>query len=154
MFKESFHFSCAHFTIFDQFDRENLHGHDFRVKARLIGLVDSNGLMFDYNDLKQPLQQICSSLDESTLLPEQSPFLRFVPNDNYCEVFFGDERLLFLKRDVTLLPVRNISVEELGRWILDRLDTIKPLDRLPIEELVLSVSSGFSQQASVVWKAS
>ncbi len=152
--KEAHHFSCAHFTVFGPDNRENLHGHDFAVRASVTGPVDANGLCFDYNILKNALSEICQRLDESVLLPANSPHLNIELGEEEVTVGIGDERLRFLPRDVTLLPVRNVTVEELGHWLVDELNQLQPLDRLPIDELVMSVSAGPSQTAIVSWKPS
>ena len=151
--KESLHFSCAHFTIFSQDHRENLHGHNYVVSATVTGPIDQNGLCFDYNELKNVLQEICDELDETTLLAQDSPYLKFEEQNPYVTVVFGSERMPFLKRDIMLLPVRNITVEELARWILCGIRKRGVLRRLPIDELELSISSGPGQVASVKWSS-
>ncbi|MCY4144653.1 MAG: 6-carboxytetrahydropterin synthase [Gammaproteobacteria bacterium] len=149
--KESLHFSCAHFTIFGQSERENLHGHNFFVRASATGPIGDDGLCFDYTELKDALASLCDQLDETTLLPEGSPYLEFEKSDQYVTVFFGNERLVFLKRDILLLPLRNITVEELARWFLEKLHETELLKRSSIHKLELTLSSGPSQSASISW---
>lgn len=48
LFKESLKFSAGHFTVFSSTDRENIHGHDYRVHTSLTTLVEDEGLSFDY----------------------------------------------------------------------------------------------------------
>lgn len=151
--KESLHFACAHFTIFGSSHRENLHGHNYVVRATASGPIDGNGLCFDYNKLKNEIELLCNQLDETTLLASDSPHLEFETDDEYVTVVFGDERLPFLKRDVLLLPIRNVTVEELAKWFLDQLISSSTFNELAIEELVLSISSGPSQTATVSWVA-
>ncbi len=151
--KESLHFACAHFTIFGSDHRENLHGHNYFVRATASGPIDDNGLCFDYNTLKNEIELICNKLDETTLLASESPYLKFESDDDYVTVIFGDERLLFLKRDVLLLPIRNVTVEELATWFLDQLTSCDVFPELAMTELVLTISSGPSQSASVSWVA-
>ncbi len=149
--KESLHFACAHFTIFGSNHRENLHGHNYFVRATASGPIDGNGLCFDYNTLKNEIESICKKLDETTLLASESPHLEFESDDEYLTAIFGDERLPFLKRDVLLLPIRNITVEELAGWFLDGLTSSTVFRELAISELELSISSGPSQSATVSW---
>lgn len=151
--KESLHFACAHFTIFSSDRRENLHGHNYFVRATVSGPIDSGGLCFDYNVLKNEIELICNTLDETTLLASESPHLNFESDNDYVTVIFGDERLLFLKRDVKLLPIRNVTVEELARWFLGQLTGCDAFRELAISEFVLTISSGPSQSASVSWAA-
>ena len=106
------HFSAAHFTIFSATERENLHGHDFFVAVTVTGPVDDGGLCFDYNALKTRLRALCERLDETVLLPAESPHLGIDAQTDRVTVAFADERLAFLPRDVKILrcatsPLKN-----------------------------------------------
>ena len=150
--KEDMHFSAAHFTIFSATERENLHGHNFFVEATAEGPVDANGLCFDYNALKSKLRALCDELDETALLPAASPHLRIdEASDGAVTARFGDERLRFLARDVKLLAVRNVTVEELAHWLLAELTSSPGFAELPIDALELKVSSGPGQWARVLY---
>ena len=149
--KESLHFACAHFTVFSQSERENLHGHNYFVRASATSAIGDDGLCFDYTELKDALALLCDGLDETTLLPTESPFLAYETDDKHVKISFGEERLVFLKRDVLLLPLRNITVEELARWFLDQLQETDLLIRNSIESLELTVTSGPSQSATISW---
>lgn len=149
--KEDMHFSAAHFTIFSASERENLHGHNFFVAATAVGAVGGDGLCFDYNAVKSRLRALCKALDEIVLLPADSPHLTFAESDDYITVTFGGERLPFLRRDVKLLPVRNVTVEELARYFVAQLAADQDFRALPIDSLQLRVSSGPGQWASASW---
>lgn len=149
--KEDMHFSAAHFTIFSARQRENLHGHDFFVAATASGPVGDDGLCFDYNALKSPLRTLCETLDETVLLPAHSPYLQLCEEDDQVTARFADERLTFLRRDVRVLPVRNITVEELAAWLVATLVADANILALPIDALTVRVSSGPGQQAGVEW---
>ena len=150
--KEDMHFSAAHFTIFSASERENLHGHNFFVAADAVGPIGEDGLCFDYNALKSRLRTLCEALDEIVLLPAESPHLTVAEGDGDVIVTFADERLSFLRRDVKLLPVRNVTVEELARYFLNELAADDGFCDLPIESLQLRVSSGPGQWARATWK--
>jgi 6-pyruvoyltetrahydropterin/6-carboxytetrahydropterin synthase len=115
--KEEMKFSAGHFTIFSATERENLHGHNFTVAVTLHAPVGDDGLIGDYRAMKERLFALCKSLNETTLLPTQSPYLNLVTDGRQVTVRFGSETLVFLKRDVTLLPIANVSVEELSRHL-------------------------------------
>ena len=151
--KDYLHFSAAHFTIFSATERENLHGHNFFVEAEATGAIADDGLCFDYNALKQLLKGLCDQLDETTLLPLRSPHLDIDQGEASVIARFGDERLEFLPRDVTLLDVRNVTVEELAHWFLRQLRAGGQFERLPIDEITLRASSGPGQWASAHWNA-
>ena len=150
--KEDMHFSAAHFTIFSATKRENLHGHDFFVAATVTAPVGDDGLCFDYNALKTRLRALCKKLDEAVLLPADSPHLDIDAQRDCITVAFADERLAFLPRDVLLLPVRNITVEELSAWFVAELAADEGFLALPIDSLDLRVSSGPGQWAGTTWE--
>ena len=143
--KESLHFSAAHFTIFGPNKRENLHGHNFRVNAVIEGEISDNGLTFDYSIIKDILQKQCDVLDEKTLLPQHSPHLEVVEKEDYVRAKFNKETIPFLSRDVLVLPVRNITVEELSNWFLDQLLSNDEIKELPIQQITVKVASGSGQ---------
>ena len=151
--KDYLHFSAAHFTIFSATERENLHGHNFFVEAEAVGEIGEDGLCFDYNALKERLKELCDALDETTLLPGRSPHLDIEQGEAGVTVRFDDERLEFLPRDVTLIDVRNVTVEELAHWFLHQLRNDEGFMSLPIDEITLRASSGPGQWASARWNA-
>ena len=149
--KEAHHFSSAHFTIFSATERENLHGHNYTVRARAKCTIADSGLCFDYNELKDMIETICKSLDETTLVPALSPYVSIRQEEDYVCVDFADETLKFLPRDVKVLDVRNVSVEELADWIISELTSTKKFRTLSIIRFELSVSSGPSESATATW---
>ena len=150
--KEDMHFSAAHFTIFSATERENLHGHNFFVAATVSAPVGDDGLCFDYNALKTRLRALCKRLDETVLLPADSPHLNIDAQHDCVTVAFANERLAFLPRDILLLPVRNITVEELSAWFVAELTADEGFLALPIDSLNLRVSSGPGQWAGTMWE--
>lgn len=149
--KDYLHFGAAHFTIFSATERENLHGHNFFVAADMRCTVGPDGLAFDYNVIKQELKALCDHLDEKVLLPSKSPYLRLEPEDGYLIALFNGERIPFLHRDVLTLPVSNITVEELAGHFLRQLINTPRIAALPLETLVIRVSSGPGQWAGAHW---
>lgn len=151
--KEYLHFAAAHFTIFSATERENLHGHNFHVALDASAPIGGDGLTFDYNILKSALKEMCDALDEQVLMPTRSPHLTVEEGDNYVTVTFAGERIPFLERDITLLPVRNITVEELAQYFLDELRTRDEIKVLDINQLTLRCASGAGQWARAEWPA-
>ena len=150
--KEDIHFAAAHFTVFSATKRENLHGHNFFVTATLSGPIGDDGLCFDYNIVKSKLRELCASLDETVLLPTESPYVDIEQDDDYVTAVFGGERLPFLRRDVKLLAVRNITVEELAHWFVAQLTATADFAELAVDALELRVSSGPGQWAVSTWR--
>ena len=151
--KEYLKFSAAHFTVFSATERERLHGHNFKVSARVTAPVGPNGMCFSYRILKDKLEALCSSLDEYMLLSADSPYLRITEEGLNYRVEFNGETMLFLKADTLLLPVRNATVEEYSRYLVERLLEDRELvDGYDIREIGIKVSSGPGQWGSARWK--
>lgn len=151
--KDYLHFNAAHFTVFSASEREDLHGHTFYVTAAVDCPVGDDGLAFDYKVFKAALAGLCAELDEKMLLPEHSPHLTLEPDGDYLIACFGDERIPFLPRDVRTLAVRNITVEELAPWFLDRLRGMPVVQALQVTRLLIRVASGPGQWAGAEWHA-
>lgn len=149
--KEYLHFAAAHFTLFSDTERENLHGHNFQVTLDAEAPIAEDGLTFDYNILKKALKQMCDDLDEQVIMPTQSPHLQIESDDQYTYAVFNGERIPFLERDLTLLPIRNVTVEELAHYLLDTLLKRQEIQTLDIQQMVLKCASGEGQWASASW---
>jgi 6-pyruvoyltetrahydropterin/6-carboxytetrahydropterin synthase len=150
--KEDLKFSAAHFTIFSATERERLHGHNFKVSLLLTADVGDNGMCFSYVEIKTRLRKLCAGLDEYTLLPANSPYMSVSERgEHYCAEFNG-ENLQFLKSDTLLLPVRNATVEEFARYLLEvLLSDARFIEGNEIRVLEMKVSSGPGQSGSAIW---
>jgi 6-pyruvoyltetrahydropterin/6-carboxytetrahydropterin synthase len=154
LFKENMKFSAAHFTIFSKEVRENVHGHNYNLHACFTTQVAEEGLSFDYRYYKKKLVTICKKLDETTLIPEKSPYLKISEQGPYYHVDFNSEVMIFLKRDATIIPVRNITVEELSHWFLEQIMQDKQeLTNNKIVEISVKIFSGPGQAGISSWKA-
>lgn len=151
--KEYLKFSAAHFTVFSATERERLHGHNFKVAAKVTAPVGPNGMCFSYRILKDKLEALCASLDEYLLLSADSPHLSISEEDGDYVVWFNGETMRFLIEDTLLLPVRNATVEEYSRYLLERLlEDCELIDGYDIREVGIKVSSGPGQWGSARWK--
>ena len=151
--KEYLHFAAAHFTLFSATERENLHGHNFQVTLDADAPMHDDGLTFDYNILKKAVKQLCDDLDEQVLMPTRSPYLEIDEQDDYTYIVFNGERIPFLQRDLTLLPIRNITVEELAQYLLGKLLEREDIQALDIDNMLLRCASGEGQWASAKWSS-
>jgi 6-pyruvoyltetrahydropterin/6-carboxytetrahydropterin synthase len=153
--KESMKFSAGHTTIFSAVEREPLHGHMYGVYLALTTWVEDNGMTFDYRYYKERIHTLCRFLNQTFLMPQFSPFLTFAEDEAYYYFTFNHKTMSFLKEDVTLMPLTNITVEELSRWFVDELikDTAE-LQRHRIEKIVVKVFSAPGQSASHEWQRS
>lgn len=146
-------FSAAHFTIFSATERERLHGHNFAVSAELTTPVGDDGLCFDYNIVKSRLRSLCDALDEYLLLPTRSPHLDVREVDDLIEARFDGKTLRFPSDETLLLPIANITAEELSFYLLERLLEGDVARKHEISRIRLSVASGPGQSASTDWDA-
>lgn len=147
--KESHKFSVAHFTIFSATERERLHGHNYSVSAKIVAPMGDNGFAADYNVYKRRLKSLCDALDEYLVLAGDSPYQRIEDAEDYYRVHFAREEMLFLKADTRVLPLRNATVEEFSRYLLQQLLLASEGDDL--REVELCVASGPGQKGCACW---
>lgn len=141
-------FNAGHFTIFSATDREDLHGHAFFVAGDFYGPIDDAGLAFDYHVVKNVMGELCKELDEKVLLPEDSPHLKLGEDAGYLIAEFAEERIPFLPRDVMTLPIRNVTLEELARYLVERLEQEARIQALNISRFSIEVSTPQGQAAT------
>lgn len=150
--KESMKFSAGHTTIFSATDREPLHGHMYNVYLALTTRVEDNGMTFDYRYYKERIHVLCKYLNQTFLMPQLSPFLDFKEDEDYYYFTFNHKTMPFLKEDVTLMPLTNITVEELSRWFVNELILDEDeLDKHRIQHIIVKVFSAPGQSASHEW---
>lgn len=149
--KQALNFSIGHFTILSATERENLHGHNFQLSCEITAPIDDNGLIFDYGILKRLLRGLCEDIDEQVILPERSPYLSLRDEGEYLVAVFNGERIPFLKRDVTVLPITNASVEELSHYFLDLLLSHPELSDRGVTSLTIKISSSPGQFGVATW---
>lgn len=151
--KEDMKFSAGHFTVFSREHRERLHGHDFSVYVALTAAVQEDGLAFDYRGYKDLVRTLCAEWNEVFLLPGHSPHVTLEDAGDRILVHHGGERIPFLKGDVLVLPVANVTVEELSRLLLRRiLDSVPDEHRSRLHGVLVKVFSGPGQSASAGWE--
>jgi 6-pyruvoyltetrahydropterin/6-carboxytetrahydropterin synthase len=154
--KENFKFSVSHFTIFGPAVAERLHGHNYYVGCEIHAsrLQPEIGLVVDFNDVKPALRAITLELDEYVLLPQGGSLLKIDQTGASTRVNFSGKEYQFPTGDVKLLPISNVTSEELARWIgeelLRRVPALKTNDALTL----LSVSVEETRGQSVVWEVS
>lgn len=122
LYKQSFNFASAHFLIFGDGRREQLHGHNYRVSIELKGKLSKADLLADFIVLKPLIRQVCDDLDHRVLIPTESDSLEIVKTDKEVEVRVSDgARFVFPLTDVVFVPLANTSTERLAELISSRL---------------------------------
>lgn len=150
--KEEFSFSAGHFTIFSATEREQLHGHNYYVSIEFDKVIEDNGLSFDYRFYKKKIIALCDQLDRHFLLPSNSPYLRIDDEGEYWVAHFNQKKLPFLKEDVIILPITNITIEELAYWFLQKiLEHKQDIDKHAIQKITINVYNGPGQSGGATW---
>jgi len=147
VYKEAFNFCSAHFLIFADGSREELHGHNYRVSVEVDGPITDGDIVIDFVVLKPLVKAVCDSLDHKTLLPSQNQYIRVEEKDDMVWAHCDDGRFAFPARDVLILPIPNTSTERLAELICARLRGAL-VDRLPnavIERIRVSVEETSGQ---------
>lgn len=151
--KEEVCFSAGHFTIFSATQRENLHGHNYNVSAAIETSVGDNGLTFDYRVYRNKLQEISKTLDLRFLLPAYSKFLTIEDAGDMLFAHYNNERIPFLKRDVMILPVTNVTLEEMSNWFLGHLiEDQEQLAEHEVKSIVVKVYNGPGHSGAASWR--
>jgi 6-pyruvoyltetrahydropterin/6-carboxytetrahydropterin synthase len=118
VYKQYFNFASAHFLIFADGTREELHGHNYQVRVAFEGALDGGDVVLDFTKLKPLVKKTCDSLDHRCIFPTEHPLLTVARSgDSYEIVFDRRERFVLPARDVVLLPIRNTSTERLAEWV-------------------------------------
>lgn len=151
--KEDMKFSAGHYTIFSPTHREKLHGHNFNVYAAITAKTDDNGMAFDYDIYKEKLRKLCRSLGEYFLIAGDSQYQTIEQEGDYTYIYFNNEKIPFLTKDILILPIKNITVEELSKWFVGQLTEEKQiLDKHEINAILIKVFSGPGQSGSYQWQ--
>ncbi len=147
--KESFKFSCSHFTILSAKNAEHLHGHNYQVRVSLkISDLDSKlGFAFDFNEVKPLIKSLCDEVDEKILLPKSSPYVSVSKDNTQYQVAFGQRKYSLPIEDVIVLPVVNVTSEELARWFCQEL--IQRFKQIPkVQKIRVTVEETRGQSVS------
>ena len=151
-YREAFSFNAAHFTLFSATERERLHGHNYFVAASVTARINEPGITFDYALFKEKLILLCKQLDKYLLLPRRSPYLKIQLQNEYYEVIFHRDKMFFLRKDVLLLPIENVTLEALSQWFIDQLvEDQNFIQRYHIKAIALKVFNGSTQSARADW---
>lgn len=152
-YKGDLNFSAGHFTIFSATEREHMHGHNFYLEASVTAAVDKSGITFDYRIFKRKLAGLCANLHTYFLLPEFSPYLKIAIEGDYLYAEFNQKKIPFLREDVVLLPIANITLEELSRWFLQQMLADEQfIKEYGISAMEIRVFNGLEQSAAASWE--
>ncbi len=116
-------FASAHFITFAGHRCEGLHGHNYRVGVTIEGALNEEAwFVFDFVELKRVMKRLCDEIDHLVLLPLQSDRVKVKEEgDNVHVSVDGKPRYVFPRRDCSLLPIPNTTVEMLAKLLTERL---------------------------------
>ena len=141
-------FSSAHFITWSETECERLHGHDYRVRADISGPLGPDRYVYDFLALKALLRRILEPIDHRVLLPGRSPRLRVEERGDSLRVSFGAKEWILPRGDCAVLPVENVTAEEMAAWIAGRLREEMARQGLhPPERIIIEVEEGPGQTA-------
>jgi 6-pyruvoyltetrahydropterin/6-carboxytetrahydropterin synthase len=100
------HFDAAHYLPDYHGKCEKLHGHRFKVVARLeAGNLDKAGLAYDFAQLKQYLMEVLAQFDH-TCLNDVAPFDKVGPSsENIAATIYNALKPRFSESSVKLVNV-------------------------------------------------
>ncbi|MBE0431314.1 MAG: 6-carboxytetrahydropterin synthase QueD [Dehalococcoidia bacterium] len=101
------HFDAAHYLPNYRGKCENLHGHRFKVVARMEAAgLDETGLAYDFAELKRHLREVLARFDHACL-NNVAPLDQMGPSsENIAAVIYGE-----LQDSLAGSPVKLVNVE-------------------------------------------
>ena len=119
--KDTMVFSAAHFITFNGNVCESIHGHNYAVKAEVVGPLDENGYVCDFIALRDGLAEIVATMDHKVVLPATHPMIKVVDDGKEVLVTFEQKRWIFPTEDCAILPVTNTTAELMAGYIAEEL---------------------------------
>jgi len=106
----------------------------------------------DYSIVKRHFKQLCEELNELFLIAANSKHLKFREDNKYHYIDFNGEEMIFLKRDIKMMPLENITVEELSSYFLDKfIETFVEKRHENIFHAKVRICSGPGQCGAAEW---
>ncbi len=156
--KEQLVFSAAHFITFAGDICERLHGHNYGVKAEVVGALDENEYVIDFIAFRDALAEVVAQLDHRMLLPSGHSMISVdVRNAEVITTFQCDgqptKRWIFPEEDCIILPIANTTAEKLAWWIAQQVRQRLSGKADGVETLEVFVDENHGQWGSckVVW---
>jgi len=143
-------FSSAHFITFAGHRCEGLHGHNYRVRVTLDGIIEEESwFVFDFVELKKIMRRLCDEIDHLVLLPLKSSRVQVTEEGETVAVAVdGKPRYVFPRRDCALLPITNTTVEMLAEMLTNRLRAeLEATGGRGITAIEMEVEENFGQAA-------
>lgn len=102
----------------------HLHGHSYRWEVTVEGRAENNGMVIDFKQLKQLMEEVIGPLDHALVLHDNDPMFDIIGEDGFRQLVTATDgnnaRLL-------IVPF-NPTVENLVRWKFNQLRALMPED--------------------------
>lgn len=122
VYKQYFNFASSHFMIFENGEREPLHGHNYRVQVKGEAPDLQGDMVFDFLNIKPIVREVCDSLDHKLLIPRENQNLKIYHQHKNVVIETPDECFFSIpESDVLLLPILNTSSERIAVYICDEI---------------------------------
>jgi len=143
-------FASAHFITFAGHRCEGLHGHNYRARVTLDGTLDEESwFVFDFVVLKKIMRGLCDEIDHKVLLPLDNPKIQVVEEGDVVKVAYeGKPRYVFPRKDCSLLPIPNTTVEMLAELLTTRLRAeLEKMGARGLTAVEMEIEENFGQSA-------
>ncbi len=134
-----YRFSAIHCLVFNNQQREALHGHDFSMSLHLeVAKLDQNQLAFDFLKIDPLLKEIITKLNHKILLPLKNPQISIKEEQHNIVIYLPqDLEIKIPAREAVLMTTDNVSTEflaqYLGQEVLASLEHDKRITRIKVE---------------------
>jgi len=107
--------SAAHIVHTTDTPCQRLHGHNWRILVEIEGLIQEDGMIVDFTEIKGIINQ----LDHKLLLPSDN--MNFIlGRENECITFhIGSKRYMIPRCDVMQLPIPVVTAEYMAQLIAE-----------------------------------
>ena len=123
-----------------------LHGHTYAIHAHIEGEPTKEGMVLDFSHVKTTLRSIADSLDHCFLLPKDNSAVMI--NDHDVRIESNKKSYTIPKQDCRLLPMKEVTAEQLALYVLDRFLTDFHIPK-NVSVVRIGIDDGFGQGAWV-----
>lgn len=118
--RNRYNFSSAHFVVGEDYV-ETIHGHNFPIEIEIYGDLDDKAMVVDFLKVEPIIEKLIEDWDHKILLPGKT--LTIIPDKENVRWSYRDKKYSLPREDVMILPVENVTVEELARLFSEKLAT-------------------------------
>ncbi len=102
--KISSDFSSAHFL-----ESEFMHGHNFKVKVKFCGNLNKDGMIIDFYEAKNAIDEICNKFDHKVIMPENFK--------GSSEIMVKKKKYKIPYEDIAFISIPSTTAEYVAEYI-------------------------------------